>query len=177
MLAKVVRDVDRWLRAGHDPGRVAINASAADFIQHDFADYVLAHLARCAVPPQQFEIEVTETVFLGRGAEQVERALHRLSSAGVRIALDDFGTGYASLSHLKQYPVDVLKIDRSFISNIEQAAGDAVILAAIVKLGSSLGMEVGDEGVDTGGQESGGAACRERGLQSVWLEVGAGKQK
>src|SRR3546814_12210154 len=52
MLAKVVRDVDRWLRAGHDPGRVAINASAADFIQHDFADYVLAHLARCAVPPQ-----------------------------------------------------------------------------------------------------------------------------
>ncbi len=152
MLAKVVRDVDRWLRAGHDPGRVAINASAADFMQHDFADYVLAHLARCTIPPQQFEIEVTETVFLGRGAEQVERALHRLSSAGVRIALDDFGTGYASLSHLKQYPVDVLKIDRSFISNIEQDAGDAVIVDAIVKLGSSLGMEVVAEGVETVGQ-------------------------
>ncbi|MEV4935835.1 sensor domain-containing protein [Sphingobium sp. LSP13-1-1.1] len=152
MLAKVVRDVDRWRRAGQDPGRVAINASAADFMQHDFADYVLAHLARCAIPPQRFEIEVTETVFLGRGAEQVERALHRLSLAGVRIALDDFGTGYASLSHLKQYPVDVLKIDRSFISNIEQDPGDAVIVDAIVKLGSSLGMEVVAEGVETVGQ-------------------------
>jgi len=152
MLAKVVRDVDRWRRAGQDPGRVAINASAADFMQHDFAAYVLAHLARCGIPPQRFEIEVTETVFLGRGAEQVERALHRLSSAGVRIALDDFGTGYASLSHLKQYPVDVLKIDRSFISNIEQDPGDAVIVDAIVKLGSSLGMEVVAEGVETVGQ-------------------------
>ncbi|KEQ54028.1 EAL and GGDEF domain-containing protein [Sphingobium chlorophenolicum] len=152
MLAKVVRDVDRWLRSGYDPGRVAINASAADFMQHDFADHVLAHLARYAVPPQRFEIEVTETVFLGRGAEQVERALHRLSAAGVRIALDDFGTGYASLSHLKQYPVDVLKIDRSFISNIERDAGDAVIVDAIVNLGNSLGMEVVAEGVETAGQ-------------------------
>lgn len=152
MLANVVRDVDRWLRAGYDPGRVAINASAADFMQHDFAGYVLAHLARCGISPQRFEIEVTETVFLGRGAEQVARALHRLSAAGVRIALDDFGTGYASLSHLKQYPVDVLKIDRSFVSHIEQDAGDAVIVDAIVKLGSSLGMEVVAEGVETAGQ-------------------------
>ncbi|WP_242123164.1 bifunctional diguanylate cyclase/phosphodiesterase [Sphingobium sp. Sx8-8] len=152
MLANVVRDVRRWLHAGHDPGRVAINASAADFMQHDFAGYVLAHLARCGVQPQHFEVEVTETVFLGRGAEQVEQALHRLSAAGVRIALDDFGTGYASLSHLKQYPVDVLKIDRSFVRNIEQDAGDAVIVDAIGKLGGSLGMEVVAEGVETVGQ-------------------------
>ncbi|WP_375197328.1 EAL domain-containing protein [Sphingobium sp.] len=152
MLANVVRDVRRWLRAGYDPGRVAINASAADFMQHDFAGYVLAHLARCGVPPRHFEVEVTETVFLGRGAEQVEQALHRLSAAGVQIALDDFGTGYASLSHLKQYPVDILKIDRSFVRNIEQDAGDAVIVDAIGKLGSSLGMEVVAEGVETAGQ-------------------------
>jgi diguanylate cyclase (GGDEF)-like protein/PAS domain S-box-containing protein len=152
MISKVVADVARWVRAGRDPGRVAINASAADFMQHDFAGYVLAHLARYAIPPQHFEIEVTETVFLGRGAEQVERALYRLAAAGVRIALDDFGTGYASLSHLKQYPVDVLKIDRSFVSNIEQDAGDAVIVDAIGKMGNSLGMEVVAEGVETQGQ-------------------------
>lgn len=152
MLVAVVRDVGRWLTAGYDPGRVAINASAADFMQHDFASHVLAHLARSGISPRHLEIEVTETVFLGRGAEQVERALHQLSEAGVRIALDDFGTGYASLSHLKQYPVDVLKIDKSFIRNIEQDAGDAVIVDAIVKLGSSLGMEVVAEGVETAGQ-------------------------
>ncbi len=148
MMAAVVRDVSRWLRAGHDPGRVAINASAADFMQHDFAGYVLAHLERSGISPQHFEVEVTETVFLGRGADQVEQALHRLSAAGVRIALDDFGTGYASLSHLKQYPVDVLKIDKSFVSNIEQDAGDAVIVDAIGKLGGSLGMEVVAEGIE-----------------------------
>lgn len=152
MLESVVRDIGRWLHAGYDPGRVAINASAADFMQHDFAGYVLAHLERCGISPRHLEVEVTETVFLGRGAEQVEEALHRLSAAGVRIALDDFGTGYASLSHLKQYPVDVLKIDKSFVSNIEQDAGDAAIVDAIVKLGSSLGMEVVAEGVETKGQ-------------------------
>ncbi|WP_176591316.1 bifunctional diguanylate cyclase/phosphodiesterase [Sphingobium sp. EM0848] len=152
MMAAVVQDVRRWLRAGYDPGRVAINASAADFMQHDFAGYVLDHLARNSISPQHFEVEVTETVFLGRGADQVERALHRLSAAGVRIALDDFGTGYASLSHLKQYPVDVLKIDKSFVSNIEEDAGDAVIVDAIGKLGGSLGMEVVAEGVERPGQ-------------------------
>lgn len=152
MLATAVRDVARWLRAGHDPGRVAINASAADFMQRDFAGHVLDYLAREQVPPAHFEVEVTETVFLGRGSEQVERALHRLAAAGVRIALDDFGTGYASLSHLKQYPVNVLKIDKSFVSNIEQDAGDAVTVDAIVNLGNSLGMEVVAEGVETVGQ-------------------------
>ncbi|WP_022682750.1 putative bifunctional diguanylate cyclase/phosphodiesterase [Sphingobium bisphenolivorans] len=159
MLAAVVRDVSGCLRAGHDPGRVAINASAADFMQRDFAGHVLDCLARERIPPQHFEVEVTETVFLGRGSEQVERALHRLSAAGVRIALDDFGTGYASLSHLKQYPVNVLKIDKSFVRNIEQDEGDAVIVDVILRLGNSLGMEVVAEGVETGGQRQRLLAC------------------
>lgn len=92
---------------------------------------------------------MTETVFLGRGTENVERALRCFAQAGVRVALDDFGTGYASLTHIKQYPVDVLKIDRSFVSNIERDAGDAAIVDAIVKLGDSFGMEVVAEGVET----------------------------
>ncbi|MEJ7933703.1 EAL domain-containing protein [Sphingobium sp. AN558] len=149
MLDAIVRDVRRWIRAGFDPGRVAFNASAADFMDDDFAQAVLRRFARGGVSPRHFEIEVTETVFLGRGADNVARALHRFSKAGVRVALDDFGTGYASLSHLKQYPVDVLKIDRSFINHLEGDAGDAAIVDAIVKLGTSLSIEVIAEGVET----------------------------
>jgi EAL domain-containing protein (putative c-di-GMP-specific phosphodiesterase class I) len=152
MLGLVVRDVAEWMRAGMDPGRVAINASAADFLQGDFAERVLALLARHHVPTRNFEIEVTETVFLARGADHVERALNVFSERGVRISLDDFGTGYASLSHVKQYPVDVLKIDRSFVSNIEHDSGDAAIVDAIVKLALALGIDVVAEGIETPGQ-------------------------
>lgn len=152
MLNAVLRDIARWLQAGRDPGRVAVNASAADFAQGDFAEHVLQKLAEYGVPARHFEIEVTETVFLGRGADQVGRALERFARAGVRIALDDFGTGFASLSHLKQYPVDVLKIDRSFVSHITDDRGDAAIVDAVVKLGSSFDMEVVAEGVETAEQ-------------------------
>ncbi|HEX7858297.1 MAG TPA: EAL domain-containing protein [Sphingobium sp.] len=149
MLGAVTHDIREWLDAGFDPGRVAINASSADFMRGDFADYILDTLSRTGVPTANFEIEVTETVFLGRGAEHVEHILAQFSRAGVRIALDDFGTGYASLSHLKNYPVDVLKIDRSFVRNLEQDSGDAAIVDAIVKLGTSLGIEIVAEGVET----------------------------
>lgn len=152
MLDAVLGDVRRWLQCGMDPGRVAINASTADFASGDFADRVLADLDRAGIPASHFEIEVTESVFLGRGAHQVADALRHFSAAGVRVALDDFGTGFASLTHLKQYPVDVLKIDRSFIHNIDLDAGDAAIVDAIVKLGGSFDMEVVAEGVETAAQ-------------------------
>jgi diguanylate cyclase (GGDEF)-like protein/PAS domain S-box-containing protein len=152
MLDLVLADVQGWLRRGLDPGRVAINASAADFASGDFADRVLTLLHRHDVPPAHFEIEVTESVFLDRGADQVAHAMRHFSEAGVQLALDDFGTGFASLTHLKQYPVDILKIDRSFVSNIAQDAGDRAIVDAIVKLGGSLGMDVVAEGVESGEQ-------------------------
>jgi len=152
MLAAVLHDLVRWLDAGYDPGRIAINASAADFTHSGFADFVLERLLAANVPTDRLEIEVTETVFLGRGADQVASALRCFAHAGVRVALDDFGTGYASLSHLKHYPVNVLKIDRSFVSNMDHDAGDAAIADAIVKLGASFGMEVVAEGVETEAQ-------------------------
>jgi EAL domain-containing protein (putative c-di-GMP-specific phosphodiesterase class I) len=152
MLDAVLHDMAAWLGMGFDPGRVAVNASAADLLQADFADHVLARLDQHGVPAQNFEIEVTESVFLGRGADQVARALDRFARGGVRIALDDFGTGFASLSHLKQYPVNVLKIDRSFVSHVDSDAGDAAIVDAVIKLGSSFRMEVVAEGVETAEQ-------------------------
>ena len=97
-------------------------------------------------------IEVTETVLLGKSADRVASVLEKLHDAGLRIALDDFGTGYASLTHLKQFPVSEIKIDRSFVRGVERNAGDAAIVAAVAQLGRNLGLDVTAEGVETDGQ-------------------------
>lgn len=152
MLEAITTDLQRWRDAGFDPGSIALNASAADFKFDDLAERVLERLSRCGLPTACLEIEVTETVFLGRGAEYVERALDLFSREGILVALDDFGTGYASLSHLKQYPVDILKIDRSFVSNLEQSPGDAAIVNAVADLGKNLGVTVVAEGIETQAQ-------------------------
>ena len=91
---------------------------------------------------------MTETVFLGRGAENVRRALALLSSNGIKIALDDFGTGYASLRHLKEFPVDIIKIDRSFVGDMGDDPGQEAIVRAVINLGQSLGIKVVAEGIE-----------------------------
>jgi diguanylate cyclase (GGDEF)-like protein len=149
MVQLALADMRRWLDRGLDFGHVAVNAAAPDFRSDDFAERILTRLCRAGVPPSRFQLEVTETVFLGRGAEYVERALKLLSSEGVSIALDDFGTGYASLRHLKQFPVDVIKIDQSFVQRLNVDAGDAAIVDAVIKLGKSLGIATVAEGVET----------------------------
>jgi diguanylate cyclase (GGDEF)-like protein/PAS domain S-box-containing protein len=152
MIAGVIADLRIWRDAGIDIGHVAVNAAAAEFRRGDFAERLLARLADANLSPARVQIEVTETVFLGRGAEYVERALKTLSEAGVKVALDDFGTGYASLSHLKQFPVHSIKIDRSFVSDLAGGPGDAAIIHAVVNLGRSLGIEVIAEGIETAAQ-------------------------
>jgi EAL domain-containing protein (putative c-di-GMP-specific phosphodiesterase class I) len=91
-------------------------------------------------------------VFLGRGAEYVHRALALLNQRGIKIALDDFGTGYASLRHLKQFPVDVIKIDQSFVRDMDEDQSEAII-RAVINLGRSLGIKVVAEGIETETQE------------------------
>ncbi|HEX8585738.1 MAG TPA: EAL domain-containing protein [Allosphingosinicella sp.] len=149
MIDKVIADMRIWLDAGLPFGHVAINAAAAEFRKAEFAESLLERLHRAGIPAERLQLEVTETVFLGRGADYVERALKTLSRAGVQIALDDFGTGYASLSHLKQFPVDVLKIDRSFVSELGVNADAAAIIGAVITLGHSLDIEVVAEGIET----------------------------
>jgi len=149
MLDRITGDMRGWLDAGLDFGHVAINASAAEFRAGDFAERMLDRLAAADIPPDRVELEVTETVFLGRGAEHVLAALKTLSGAGVRIALDDFGTGYASLTHLKQFPVDTIKLDRSFIADLEGDPADAAIVRAILGLGQSLKIDIVAEGIET----------------------------
>jgi diguanylate cyclase (GGDEF)-like protein/PAS domain S-box-containing protein len=154
MIDKVIADVRGWLDRGLDFGHVAINAAAAEFRRDHYAEGLLGRLERAGVPPSCLQLEVTETVFLGRGAEYVERALDQLGSAGISIALDDFGTGYASLRHLKQYPVQVIKIDQSFVRGLGTAGEDIAIIEAVLNLGRSLAMEVVAEGIENEGQES-----------------------
>nr|WP_277998464.1 bifunctional diguanylate cyclase/phosphodiesterase [Sphingomonas liriopis] len=152
MLAGIVGDMRRWIDDGVAFGRIAFNLSPAEFRRDDLVDRILGHLARARVPAERFELEVTETVFVGRGAECVATALDAFSRAGVHIALDDFGTGYASLTHLKAFPVNTIKIDRSFVGHLDDDAGDAAIIDAVVALGHRLGMTVVAEGVETEAQ-------------------------
>ena len=149
MIERVISDMRGWLDRGIDFQHVAVNASAAEFRRDNFAERVLEGLRRSAIPPRCFQIEVTETVFLGRGAESVHRALALLNSQGVKIALDDFGTGYASLRHLKQYPVDIIKVDRSFVRDMEIDKGNEAIVRAVINLGRSLGIHVVAEGIES----------------------------
>jgi diguanylate cyclase (GGDEF)-like protein/PAS domain S-box-containing protein len=150
----VFADMRRWLDTGLNFGHVGINVSTAEFLGGDFAERVLGRLEAAGVPPHYLELEVTETVFLGWSSPYVERALRTLSAEGVKIALDDFGTGYASLSHLKQFPVDVIKIDRSFVHDLAHNADDTAILQAVLNLGKSLNITTVAEGVETAAQAS-----------------------
>jgi diguanylate cyclase (GGDEF)-like protein len=152
MMDGVFSDMRAWLQADIPFGKIAINGAAADFFRGEFADRILERLCRFEIPPERLELEVTESVFVGQHAESVERTLTNLSEAGVTIALDDFGTGFASLTHLKQFPVDVLKIDRSFVSKLtddKDEEEDAVIVDAILYLAHSLGMMTVAEGIET----------------------------
>ena len=152
MIERVIADVRSWLDDGIDPGHVAINAAAAEFRRGDFAERLLERMEKAQVPARCIQLEVTETVFLGRGGDYVERALTTLNAHGVAIALDDFGTGFASLSHLKQFPVHIIKIDRSFVRDLQLDGGDGAIVDAVISLGRSLSIDVVAEGIETAAQ-------------------------
>ena len=160
MQENVFAQMNKWLEANVAFGLVSVNAAPAEFLRDDFAENVLGRLQKHNVPAAFLEIEVTEHVFMDRGAEYVRRALTLLKAAGVRISLDDFGTGYSSLSHLRDFPVDLVKIDRSFVSKMLEEREFGAIVSAIIGLTHSLSMEVVAEGVETLEQE---AFLREKG--------------
>ncbi len=149
LLARALRLAVRLAATGIDPGTISVNVSAAQLREPDFAATVAAMLAEHGFPPERLEIEVTETVIFGRFAEQIALTLRELRRLGIRIALDDFGTGYASLAHLKRIQVDRLKIDQSFVRDIEADGDDAVIVRTVIGLAKALGMDVVAEGIET----------------------------
>ncbi len=149
MQRRVFRDLRGWLDQDLPVGFIAINAAPAEFLRDDFAERFIERMNEFSIPPSLIEVEVTEHVFLERGSDHVARALSLLNQAGVRIALDDFGTGHSSLSHLRDFPVDVVKIDRSFIERIVDDTEVKAIVSAIIDLSRSLKIDVVAEGVET----------------------------
>jgi len=142
-LRQACLDCKQW------PGvTLAINVSPLQFRRADYVDAVIEILTATGFDPSQLELEVTESTFLGN-IDATEAAMIRLKALGVRLALDDFGTGYSSLLYLRRFPFDRIKIDRSFVGNIERAPDAAAIVHAVVGLGRGLGMRITAEGVET----------------------------
>jgi EAL domain-containing protein (putative c-di-GMP-specific phosphodiesterase class I) len=142
-LRRAFEDSHRW------PGlRVAVNVSASQLRMKDFVPRVEALLKELKVDPFNFELEITEGLLLGDDPATHE-TLRRLRGIGFQLALDDFGTGYSSLSYLQRYPINKIKIDRSFISNLGWDSEAGAVVGAIVKLARALKLQVIAEGVET----------------------------
>jgi EAL domain-containing protein (putative c-di-GMP-specific phosphodiesterase class I) len=141
-------DVRRWVEAGLFAGRMAVNLSGRQFKFANIAEQVQGILQRSGLDSRWLELEVTESVAMDEERGMVE-VLKQLRTLGLQLAIDDFGTGYSSLSYLKRLPVQVLKIDQSFVAGLPGNADDGAITSAIVSIAKSLGLKVVAEGVET----------------------------
>jgi diguanylate cyclase (GGDEF)-like protein/PAS domain S-box-containing protein len=158
VLRNACEQARQWQAGGGPPLRVAVNLSALQFRQRNLAGMVMAVLSESGIRPGSLELEITESAAM-HDAGMTIGLLSELREMGVRIAIDDFGTGHASLAYLKRFPIDTLKIDRSFVWGIENSRQDTAIIAAITGLAHGLGLAVLAEGVESESQLGLLAAC------------------
>ncbi len=149
-LQRVCRDLRQWREDGLVLPRIAVNVSGRDFLHPEALLRLSDTVAQAELSPSLFELELTEGVLM-RDAEAGRRSLLSLKEFGFALAIDDFGTGYCSLNYLKRFPLDTLKIDRSFVADINEDPDDAAIVRAIIALGHSLDLKIVAEGVETAG--------------------------
>lgn len=161
VLLNACRQAKAWLDAGYELGEMAVNISAIQFRQPGFSQSVQAILLETGLPAARLELEITESTVM-RSVDSSLTMLAELKQMGVKLAIDDFGTGYSSLSYLRQFSVDRLKIDRSFVADIETDAGAAALVSSIILLGDALGLQLVAEGVENAAQA---AFLRERNCQ------------
>lgn len=148
MQLKVLQDMSDWQKTGLALLPISINAAPVEFLRDNYAETLLKRLAQFNIPYEMIEIEITEQSLSERGSDYVVRALNVLKKAGIRISLDDFGTGHSSLTRLRNYPVDCLKIDRKFIENIETDPAASAIIKAISQIGDSIDLDILIEGIE-----------------------------
>jgi diguanylate cyclase (GGDEF)-like protein/PAS domain S-box-containing protein len=168
VMHEAVRLAGQWHRAGLKVGTVAINLSTLQFQSRNFLASLSAALQAEALPGHAIELELTERMLMD-DIPNVTAKLREISALGIRLSVDDFGTGYSSLGHLKEFPIDKLKIDRSFVIDLPDNRDSAAISRAIIQMGQSLGLTVMAEGVETEAQCEFLAAqmCDE--VQGMWV--------
>jgi EAL domain-containing protein (putative c-di-GMP-specific phosphodiesterase class I) len=147
VLREVCRQSEEWRSRGLDVPRIAINVSPLQFMRMDFSRQVRQAVLESGVPPDNLEIEMTETTVM-RNLEDLARQMRDLADLGVHFSVDDFGTGYSSLQHLHQLPIERLKVDRSFVDRVCESNGTRALVEAILSLAHSLGLQVVAEGVE-----------------------------
>lgn len=147
VIRQACAQVRAWAGQGLEPLCVAVNVSAQQFSRDAFVDFVLSTVQEFGIRPECLELEITESLLM-RNLDEVIAALTRLRGAGIKISIDDFGTGYSSLGYLKQFPVDTLKIDRSFVKDLHVSSDDAAICAAIIAMARELNLTTVAEGVE-----------------------------
>lgn len=138
----------RWLQAGLPPVRMCVNLSMLQLEDKGLINDLRTVLRESGLPPQLLELELTESMIM-HNADRAVRVLTEIKALGIRLAIDDFGTGYSSLAQLKRFPVDTLKVDRSFIRDLPLDAGDRAIAEAIIAMGKTLSLTIVAEGVET----------------------------
>lgn len=151
ILRKACLQLKHWHTQGHTDLSVAINVSAQQFNHPSLLDTIYNVITDTRLPPSSLELEITETLIMSNVESNIV-ALHTLRSIGVKLALDDFGTGFSSLSYLKLFPIDILKIDKSFIYDITTDQVSLEIVTAIISLGKSLKLSIVAEGIETSDQ-------------------------
>ncbi len=147
LLDRTAFDLDGWRRRDFVPGRLAINISPLQLRRGDLVGQIRRFLDAVGLAPEKLELELTETALIDAD-RRTQRAIHKLHRLGVSLALDDFGTGFSSLSNLQRFPVQRVKIDRSFVRNMTKKPRDATLAKAIIGLAHGLGMRVVAEGVE-----------------------------
>ena len=148
VLDEACRQLKQWEAAGLPVPRMAVNVSAVHFHQPDFHDHVRETLSRHSVEPGRIELELTERSLM-EDTDGARASLRALKNIGVRLAIDDFGTGYSCLAYLRRFPIDVLKIDRSFVSDLNTSTDDQAICAAILSIAQRLSLDSVAEGIES----------------------------
>jgi len=148
VLREACRQTQAWIQAGFPVGTIAVNVSALEFRDESLLENVLAILDETGLGPTFLVLELTESVLMKR-PEAAAAVLRTLRDRGVRVAIDDFGTGYSSLGYLRKFQLDALKIDQSFVRQIDTAGEDTAIVTAVIGMAQSLKLRVIAEGVET----------------------------
>ena len=152
MQVKIFQDIQQWMADGMQVLPISINAAPVEFLRDDYAEKLLQRIRQYGIPHHAVELEITEQSLSERGANYVRRALNLLKQSGIQISLDDFGTGHSSLTRLKDYPVDCIKIDRNFVERMTLDRSALAIVKAITQLGDSISLDILVEGIETAEQ-------------------------